>query len=499
MRAARAILLAGLAPLMFSAAAPAQSRPADTQRAATTAPATQSAALSIPITFARGGRQTEMFLLPVPFGHGRIEKAVVLTAFGRTWSPLTDVTQTSAATRATVAVPNVRVPTIFSVVDTRKRVVGEVLAYPDRDVEWDRKITLYASGAPRWFQQWAAATGLPVKPVAPGDLPSANLAPVDGKGKSLLILGWGTAGSDMPDAAKLAKDRKTNVLVLEAGWFGGAAGPVSVAPARMSGGLNEMARQRWALALKFTSHRAAWGGVASRWAWIVDEQGLPLVEEVRPLSDEELRLLPAGEPQIYDKKPEIEPSPKALVSYVPWQQELARSESADVTLLALLSAAANAPKSSAYPWHPVEFPNNVWPDPKTCACPVLLAVRSGGSWKRQGRPNDMPRHVPPTYLVLDLRGQAKGPFTEISLSEYCQQGLGGKTEAILLILGDDKMLDEWEWLKLDRAKKTVNCPEVIWLSDDEMPPSRDGQIRLMLKLTELGVPLAPPKPEENKP
>jgi len=39
---------------------------------------------------------------------------------------------------------------------------------------------------------------------------------------------------------------------------------------------------------------------------------------------------------------------------------------------------------------------------------------------------------------------------------------------------------------------------VVWLSDDELPPSKDNQIRLMLKLTELGVPLAPPSQQEEK-
>ena len=68
----------------------------------------------------------------------------------------------------------------------------------------------------------------------------------------------------------------------------------------------------------------------------------------------------------------------------------------------------------------------------------------------------------------------------------------------LLILGDDKMLDEWEWLKLDRAKKQIGAAGVQWLPDDELPPSKENQIRLMLTLTELGVPLAPPDQEEER-
>ena len=60
------------------------------------------------------------------------------------------------------------------------------------------------------------------------------------------------------------------------------------------------------------------------------------------------------------------------------------------------------------------------------------------------------------------------------------------------------MLDEWEWLKLDRAKKQIGAAGVQWLPDDELPPSKENQIRLMLTLTELGVPLAPPDQEEER-
>ena len=70
---------------------------------------------------------------------------------------------------------------------------------------------------------------------------------------------------------------------------------------------------------------------------------------------------------------------------------------------------------------------------------------------------------------------------------------------LLLILGDGKMLDEWKWLKLNRANKTIHRQGVVWMSDTELPPSKGSQIRLMLKLTELGVPLFPPGQEEKKP
>ena len=496
----RVILLMGLAPLVLSATASAQSRPADTQGAASTVPVTashpDSLTVPIPITFARSGRQAEAMLLPVLGGRGRIEEEVVMTAFGRVWFGPTDVVQTSAVTRTMMTVPNVRVPTMFSIVDRGKRIVGELVAYPDRDVEWDKKITLYSCGAPEWFDQWASATGLLVKQIAAADLASAKLPPSDDKGKRLLILGHATAGNYLPVVTKIANDMKVNVLVLGAHWFGDAAGPVSVAPAQMLGGLAEVAKQHWPQPLKFASHRRPWSGIANRWAWVLDQNGLPLVEEICPLSSEELRLLPAGESPTYEKQPQFEMLTRILVSNIPWQEQLGRSESADASFLALLSAAA-ATKARECQWHPVGFVNQAWPEPKDCACPVLLAVRSGGFWRRQDFPDAKPDYVAPIYVILDLRGEDRPPSGE-DLSKQCKQSLEGQPLVVLLILGDDKLLDEWEWLKLDRAKKTIHRPGVVWLSDDELPPSKDNQIKLMLKLTELGVPLAPPSQEEKK-
>jgi len=480
----RVILLAGLALPALSAAALAQARPA-----ASATPAARPAAMAIPITFARSGRRTEIRLLPFLGGRERIEKEVVLTAFGRVWAGPADVVQTSALTRTAMTVPSARVPIVFSIVDRRKRIVGELVAYPDRDVEWDKKITLYSCGAPGWFSRWASAVGLPVKRIPVAELASAKLTPADEKGKSLLILGGPAAGKDLPDVAKLANGKEGNVLVLAADWFGDAAGDVNVRPRQMLAGLSEIAKQHWPVPMKFSSHCRPWPGITNRWGWIVGENGLPLVEEVRPLSPGQLHVLPAGDPPTYEKEPQVDRTPRMLLSYIPWPEQLGRSESADASFLSLLSAAATA-KPRQCRWHPVRFVNGPWPESEGCVCPVLLAVRSGGFWKRQDLPDAKPVYAGPIYLILDLRGRGKGPATgEMSLSEHCRRELQGAPAINLVILGDDRMLDEWEWLKLDRAKKTIHRPGVVWLSNDELPPSRDNRIRLMLKLTALGVPL----------
>lgn len=481
-----------LAIMLLASTTQARSQPASTQPKPSTAPANgPHKPNNCPIVFGRAGNKAVVECVPIQKG----VKHVVLRAFGRNWTSPVVVDKFVA----TVEVPSVRVPTVFSVVDPDDVdfILGELVAYPDRDVEWDKKITLYSCGAPQWFDQWAAATGLPVKGVVVADLASAKLSPADEKGKSLLILGRTATGKDLLDVAKVANDKKVNILVLDADWFGDAAGLVNIAPAQMLAGLVEIAKQHWPQPLKFISHRRPWPGIANRWAWIVDEAGLPLVEEIRPLSPDELALLPAGDPPTHEKAPQFEEKPRMLLSYVSWRELLGRSESAEASLLAMISSAATAKPRECH-WHPIWFVNHIWPDPKNCDCPILLAVRSGGFWKRQDLPSAKPDYDGPIYLILDLRGQQKGPATEgMSLSEYCRRGITGAPVVNLIILGDDKMLDEWEWLKLDRAEKTINRPGVVWLSDDELPPSKDNQIRLMLKLTELGVPLAPPKQEEK--
>ena len=94
---------------------------------------------------------------------------------------------------------------------------------------------------------------------------------------------------------------------------------------------------------------------------------------------------------------------------------------------------------------------------------------------------------PRSVTILDLRG--KGTLSEEEQELFRKTAPGRRTWGGSLILGDDPMLDEREELKLDREKKRIGCNGVVWLPDDELPPSGDSQIRLMLKLTELGVAL----------
>ena len=454
-----------------------------TQPARMAAPATQPHEMPLPIVFARAGEETLVTVEPINLPSITLS----LRAYGRTWAEATATNQ-KASFLVTFKVPQVQVPTLFIV--THEKVpaaeLAQVVAYPDRDVKWDKTLTLYACGAPAWFDQWAAAVGLPVKQVAKRELPSAKLAPDEEDGKGLLILGSATAGKDLADVSKLADDKKINILVLDTGWFGEAAGAVSVAPAQMRASLSDISKQKWPQPLKFTGRRKPWPGIANRWAWIVDNAGLPLLEEIHAS-----RWL----------------GWQVVCSYLPWANVLGRREQADELLLKILKEAALLEASSA----PVDAGRfglievgMLYPARKDVS-PSDRPVLSALPWRVYSA------FEPPSLSVLDLRGQVQPPADILDKCRSIERGHNPdgvrklRVKATdpapwrnLLILGDDKLLDNWEWLKLDRDKKRIGRAGVQWSPADELPPSKYDQIRLMLKLTELGVPLSPPVQQEKQ-
>jgi hypothetical protein len=90
--------------------------------------------------------------------------------------------------------------------------------------------------------------------------------------------------------------------------------------------------------------------------------------------------------------------------------------------------------------------------------------------------------------VIDLRG-AKRPSAEL-LKVISVEGARVDEDHPLLILGDDRALDECKWLELDRRETAVIKPAgAAWLPDDALPPSRIARIRAMIAITDFGVPL----------
>ena len=329
------------------------------------------------------------------------------------------------------------------------------MAYPDRDVGWGKKIVLQAPGTPKWFNQWARAVGLPVRWLEESKN-LANMATAKEDEKSLLILGKSSAGESLGQLLAAYSKHDCNLLVLEAKWFGTPAGPVAVRARHMHAGLAEIGKQSWAKSLAFSFHRNPLGGIVNRWPWTDGPDG-PLVEQVQRST---LGLLAQQHCPV-------------VLSYLPWQCQLGRNDLADQMLLALLEASARAKGAelaSAIGW---VWPERIEPEDR----PVLTRACNPQSHKRG--------HV----FVLDVRGDG---FP----ADHQWKGGQAWEQTKMLILGDDKRLDESKWLKLDRAKKIAHRPGVVWLSDDELPPSRKNQIRLMHELTQLGVPLARPGQEE---
>jgi hypothetical protein len=447
----------------------AQSQPAHTPLDSATAQTTQPFRPQVPIILARSGSKAVVTMAPINLPSMELD----LRAYGRVWATRMARNQKDAFL-VEFEVPAVRVPTVFSVTPAllQNTELAQVVAYPDRDIAWDKKIVLYSCETPAWFDQWAAATGLPSKAIKPAELSTAKLGQVGEDTKMLLILGRSAAGGDPADMVKLAKEIAVNILVLDADWFGDAAGPVEVGGGQMRGDLLAITgKQMWASALEFHSHRQPCGTIANRWLWIPDRDGLPLVEAIAVVGTP----LTATHP--------------VVLNYLPWAEQLGRNEQADELLRATLAAAAEASLSDVA-WRSLNFvhPKRDKIDRKDR--PVLAAAASTlVAFK------DLPWSV----HVVDVRGTDRLPeglYDELKVL-VLKSRINADADS-LLILGDDRMLDEWEWLKIDRAKKTVNRPDVVWLSDDELPPSKESQIRLMLKLTELGVPLGTPEQEEEK-
>ena len=434
-----------------------------------------------PVTFARGGQEMRVWLHPFGWPHPGLAKLnVVLSAFGRTWSKPASVAVTSASASADMAVPKVRVPTVFSIIvdeNRERRIVGELVAYPDRDVAWDEKIVLYSCGAPSWFDQWATATGLPLKTITPAGLPTAELGQVGEDTQTLLILSPNATGRRDPvHVVKLANEKAVNILFLDffTEWFskggGDSASPVAVGGGQMRRDLLAITgKQTWAGALEFRSRRQPCGMIANRWAWIADRDSLPLVEAVAVAGSPPAAMRPV------------------VLSYLPWAEQLGRREEADELLRATLVAAAEASLSNVA-WRSLNFvhPKRDRIDRKDR--PVLAAAASTLVAFKD---------LPWAAYVLDVRGTDRLPEGLREELKALERRIGADADS-LVILGDDPMLDEWEWLKLDRAKKQIGAAGVQWLPDDGLPPSKESQIRLMLALTELGVPLAPPDQEEER-
>ena len=391
--------------------------------------------------------------------------AVVLRALGRNWTE--PVFPKDGAVQ--LELPTVRVPIAFAVVAAGKAgpVLARVVVYPaDYRLKWDEKIALSVeSESPAWLKEWLAATNLPVKTVKPGDDPVSVERGAGSAG--LYIVARAGAGKSPQQFIERHAQWQTNVLVLDAEWFGEPANEESQLPARKGDcfhhGLAALNRYAWPQAVAFQSVTGPWPGIANRWVWI-DGPSSPLVEEVRASGS----------------------SRRIVFSYLPWHQQLG-IETADAMFLAVLQEAAR--NSAGEPELNRQFVL-VWPPAETVT-PTTRPVLSACLQKRQS-PRDInslePKSSPdslvarPPLLILDLRGPALSTNEAEALPAV-------STKQDWLVLGTDAAVelprpdDAKDSEETDGAKKT----RVIHLKDDALPSSLKGQVRLMQALTDQGV------------
>jgi hypothetical protein len=282
---------------------------------------------------------------------GAGDGAVVLRALGRNWTD--PILPKDGAVQ--IDIPPVRVPIAFSVVAAGKTepVLARVVAYPaDYRLKWDEKVSLSIDAeAPEWLREWLAVTNFPAKTVKLADVP---VRPERDPGSAaLLLVGRAVAGKTAAEFIERQAHWQSNVLIVDAEWFGEPAKEVARLPAGPEDcfhyALAELNRYAWPQGVAFQEVTGPWPGVANRWVW-VDGPTAPLVEEVRGSRNNR----------------------RIVFSYLPWHQQLG-IETADAIFLSVLQEAART--SSAETGLDREFVL-VWPPAETVAPatrPVLAA------------------------------------------------------------------------------------------------------------------------------
>ena len=436
-----------------------------------------------PITFARGGQTVKAAVA------GRTD-AVVLAAFGRKWTKPAAVKDGLAK----IPVPQVRVPTVFDIVSPNPphKVHGSLIAYSDRGIGWDKSIRVYAAGAPAWFRQWAQAVGLAVAHTSPKEIRKIPTELSRGVEQRLLVLGQPGAGKAIASLSSLGRKQKLNLLVLEAQWLGAAQvhPPLAVTPRGMGGPLAGLRKQKWPRPPRFGQSVGSFPGICNRWSWI-RAAGRPLVEEVALARRSQRRV---------------------VLSYLPWQRQLGRTEMADVLFVELLRTAAGPAKAPSLLDRQIRIINLELADASAAKAdpslrdkralaraklrPVLVAALSAKPAKTPNPDEEavMDDAGGPVF-VLDLRG--KDPQPKDIGGTLARLSRETARKAPLLILGDDPILDGWKWLKLDRKKQTVAPGHVVWLSDDVLPADTIAKNRLMTELTRMKVSLWRARLETN--
>jgi len=408
---------------------------------------------ALPVLFARSGQRAAISV----DGKGKDVKNVVLRAFGQPWGEPTVVKDGIAD----VMSPKVRVPVTFRVTPASADIaLAELVVYPDVPVRWEKKdVQLVQVGAPEWFNTWSAAVGLPVQKMeSMKQFTAGNWRMLEKSG--LLIVGPKVIADDFGTVSRLAVDHSTNVFVLEDDWFRVNRSPctVTVLPKHLAGPLADMQTEHWALPPAFSANATR---IANRQSWISGPDH-PWVEEIRS---------PRKGSEAF----------RTVVSYLPWQNQLGRSEIADALFLRLLRETVDGAKDRPAldrRWCLV-YPS--LKDVAACERPILAAA---------ARALDDAESREVCAYVVDLRGDKPIPvdfFKESDVVRKVETRIGPETP--LLILGDNAALDGWKWLAADRVQHHSPRPGVLWWCDGALPSSLNERLQLMQFFTDRNISL----------
>jgi hypothetical protein len=376
----------------------------------------------------------------------------------------------------TFTLPSVRAPLVLKGYDRSGREVTELVVYPQEYKVWGREgvrpIRVRCQDAPAWFEQWADATGRVETTGARGTQPL------------VLVLGKDAAGGGPRCVLAVMERHRADV--------GAGAGSGLVRSGRnrnrtrceldaLSGPFSEELELLGDRSpLRFSTRHQPALALVNRRPCLGVKGELPLVEELV-----------------------MDGSRRVLVSYLPWQQRLGRSEQADILFSAIIERLVHVASEPQEPL-PDAGLNLVWPRPADVVeseRPILYALL------------EREQPVARTLHVADLRGE---PIPVAKRSELIR----ALEHRPLLVLGTDPMLTAkgsgvllgqgcalgvaW-WPNGangvgSRFRATTNhmgsgCPkttpdpfpDVFWIEDDRLPPDEGGRYRLMVELTRLGV------------
>ena len=407
-------------------------------------------AAELPVVFARSGQKVA---IPVVGNQGT---TVSLRAFGHQWGEAVAV----KGGEVDITPPDVRVPVVFRLIDTNEAVRGDLVVYPKRPVAWKKDMQLVAAATPNWFNTWSDAVGLPVKKFGElNALKAGNWRMFEQRG--LMILGARALPGGATAASRLAVEYQINVLVLGTDWFSAnqTARELPLSPKQITGPLFDIQSDAWSLPPLFSQHAIR---IVNRETWIAGPDH-PLIEEIRSLNKGADSL-------------------RTVYSFVPWQQQLGRTEVADQLFLRVLRETATGAKDRPPMkgrWRLLYPPAE---NMKADRGPVLAAAMRSEEHAAASE-----THV----YVLDLRGKTPPPdfFDRNAELKTAQTRIG--TDSPLLILGNSPVLDAWRWLKLDRQNQRSSQPGVVWWPDVSLPASMDAELRLMQFFTQWNIVLEP--------